>query len=91
MSKEIIEDILIKEKSDRRLLSHVPDPTNIRVGIDRRGALDESNLDIETKIFLTKMGLRYHANFDVHIFSKEKKIVVKAVDISMTGLLVETI
>lgn len=91
MSKEIIEDILIKEKSDRRLLSHVPDPTNIRVGIDRRGALDESNLDIETKIFLTKMGLRYHADFDVHIFSKEKKIVVKAVDISMTGLLVETI
>lgn len=34
---KIVEDILLQQKEDRRMLSNVPDKTEVRTNADRRG------------------------------------------------------
>lgn len=94
--KKKVEEILTSPRLDRRILSNVPDPENIRMMDDRRGSLDnESSKNIESKDIekFRTFNLRYEANFDVILVKngqkKKGKIKAKAVDISSTGLLIE--
>lgn len=94
--KKKVEEILTSPRLDRRILSNVPDPENIRMMDDRRGSLDnESSKNIASKDIekFRTFNLRYEANFDVILVKKGQKkkgkIKAKAVDISSTGLLIE--
>lgn len=94
--KKKVEEVLTSPRLDRRILSNVPDPENIRMMDDRRGNLENqlskniASKDIEK--FRT-FNSRYEANFDVILVKKGQKkkgeIKAKAVDISSTGLLIE--
>lgn len=91
-----MEEVLTSPRLDRRILSNVPDPENIRMMEDRRGNLDNQsskNLSSEDIEKSRTFNLRYEANFDVILVKKRQKkkgkIKAKAVDISSTGLLIE--
>ncbi|GIP60677.1 glycosyltransferase [Paenibacillus sp. FSL W8-0186] len=98
-SKKKKEEVLTIPKVDRRTLSHVPDPENIRGRLDRRGLrgdgpepeLDGNDLDFREKLRL--LSLRYIADFDVLLIpeggKKKAGIQARAVDISSTGILIE--
>ncbi|MDT9726885.1 glycosyltransferase family 2 protein [Xylanibacillus composti] len=83
-------------RQDRRPLTYVPDPENIRVTTDRRGLLnaggDQPSGDVDK---LRLLSLRYEADFEVSLFPegtrrrKKNALPVRAVDISSTGMLVE--
>lgn len=90
MAKDKQEDILIQIKKDRRILAHVPDPQSIRTTTDRRGSKEQDNTDVETTAFLTKMGLRYQADFPVIVKYQKQTLKMQASDISMTGILVSS-
>lgn len=94
--KKKVEEVLTSPRLDRRILSNVPDPENIRLTNDRRGSSDNQsskNLVSEDIEKLRTFNLRYEANFDVVLRKKGKNkkenIKAKAVDISSTGLLIE--
>lgn len=84
-------------KTDRRTLSHVPDPENIRGRLDRRGlrdlGLDIDDNDLEAREKLRLLSLRYVADFDVLLIGKKQKrkagLKARAVDISSTGVLLQ--
>lgn len=92
--KKNTEDVLIVEKKDRRILSHVPDKTKERGDGERRG-YDTSNIhSYEDYIAEKTSGIRYITGFDVNVKTFEKgdprrKCTCRAVDISNTGMLVE--
>lgn len=89
-------EILTVTRVDRRLLSDVPDPEQIRTTVDRRGIKEfENDQTTERPNHSNKLrmlGLRYMANFDVFIGAdgqkKKDRVKGRAVDISSTGLLV---
>ncbi|MFD2371227.1 glycosyltransferase family 2 protein [Brevibacillus sp. GCM10020057] len=92
------EEVLTVSRSDRRLLSNVPDPENIRTKADRRGVREDQvrrgNLaDPEYLDKLRMLSLRYTADFEVVIYPRRQKNKGgwkgRAVDISSTGILVE--
>ena len=89
------EDILLKQKNDRRLLSNVPDKHAIRTNNDRRGnAVLEECMELPEEFIANKnAGIRYLMETDVSIKcskrSEEKVIKGKSVDISTTGILIE--
>lgn len=89
------EDILLKQKSDRRLLSNVPDKHAIRTNNDRRGnAVLEDCKDTPEEFIINKnAGIRYIMKTDVNIQcvkgQKTKSIKGESVDISTTGMLIE--
>ncbi|MCL6460201.1 MAG: glycosyltransferase family 2 protein [Gorillibacterium sp.] len=95
--KKKIVEVLTVPRSDRRTLSHVPDPEQIRVAADRRRIKEDSReknqngSDSSTQKQV--QGLRYMAKFDVLLIGKGKNkqegLKARAVDISSTGLLVE--
>ena len=86
----VIEDKLVFEKEDRRILSHVPDKTNERKNTDRRGYDPDIENTYEEYIEEKKSGIRYETGFDVHLWAHGvKHCVGKVVDISNTGMLVE--
>lgn len=95
-SKKIVE-VLTVSRTDRRILSNVPDPENIRIQVDRRGVKDSDlSSDPEDPEYINRLrmlSLRYMADFDVLLVTRrqtaKKGIKAKAVDISSTGLLVE--
>lgn len=94
--KKKVKEVLTSPRLDRRILSNVPDPENIRMMEDRRGSLDNQsskNLASEDIEKSRTFNLRYEANFDVTLVKKGKKkngkAQAKAVDISSTGLLIE--
>ncbi|MCI3922751.1 glycosyltransferase [Paenibacillus sp. TRM 82003] len=96
-SKEPVEEVLAVPKSDRRLLSSVPDPENIRMQADRRGKADSEPGGRRESDEMRKMrllGLRYLANFEVRIAPKGVRLkrgdTARAVDVSVTGLLIES-
>ena len=66
------QDILVEEKKDRRLLSHVPDSTHKRSNIDRRAHDPSKKIEkYEDYILEQESGIRYITGFDVrHIDSK---------------------
>lgn len=93
---EQVEELLTIPRSDRRALSHVPDPDQIRSSSDRRGQQLHSHaekLDPNNAEAIRQLSIRYVVNFDVHVrrkrMRKKAAIVTKAVDISATGLLVQ--
>ncbi|BBI33131.1 glycosyltransferase [Cohnella abietis] len=93
--KETVE-VLTVPREDRRTLSNVPDPENIRTSTDRRGIKEDmsSNGDRDSDYIkrLRLLSLRYVANFEVLVIGEGKKkktgIKAQAVDISSTGLLI---
>lgn len=95
MFKKTTREKLTVTRPDRRTLSYVPDPENIRNTADRRGIREEvEDAALSDADYLSKMrmlSLRYVADFDVLIipegFGKRHGIKGKAADISSTGLL----
>ncbi|RNB92554.1 glycosyltransferase [Brevibacillus fluminis] len=94
--KEKKPEVLTLSRTDRRVLSHVPDPEQIRVHVDRRGmkdtAFDGSHVDPEYLDKIRMLSLRYMADFDVVLFPrrqlKKSGLKGRAVDISATGILI---
>lgn len=91
-NKEQNKEVFPKVKKDRRILTHVPDPSFARVNINRREKSyinDESsriNQDIHT------FGLRYEVDIPVSISLENEsniKINANTVDISTTGVLLK--
>ncbi len=88
-------DKLVEAKKDRRLLSHVPDVTNVRSNVDRRAHDPKSdNGRYEDYIFEQNAGIRYNTDFEVTLktYSKEnlrRTCTGTVVDISNTGMLFE--
>lgn len=87
------EDILLKMKEDRRLLSNVPDSLKVRSNEDRRGNQDgrTNSSNINDFISKKKAGLRYHVNYKVNVSYRINKefheFNCNGIDISMTGIL----
>ncbi|ANA81891.1 hyaluronan synthase [Paenibacillus glucanolyticus] len=88
-------EVLTLPRTDRRTLSYVPDPEQIRMNADRRGnrALQPGD-DLSNTEYLNKLrmlSLRYVADFEVLLVPKGKKkssgTKGQAADISGTGLL----
>lgn len=82
-------DVLLKIKKDRRLLSHVPDPTGQRQVSDRRGQDEQGNKDLDAIIRQHKKGIRYITNFSVSIIQEKTVLKALCMDISDTGLLLQ--
>lgn len=93
--KSVIEDILLLEKEDRRLLSNVQDQKGERSTADRRGKKEqEGKFNISDFIEEKKKGIRYHVSYQVLVWWKDKngkrqKMTCEGVDISMTGILLK--
>ena len=95
--KKRIEEVLTSPRSDRRTLSNVPDPENIRITLDRRGMQDttkgNTEVDSDSLDKMRLLSLRYTAAFEVLIVATGQKksagVKARAVDISSTGILVE--
>ena len=87
---QVSEDVLLKLKDDRRMLSNVPDKTNVRTNVDRRGK-NYGSSNINEYIAQKQAGLRYKIDYDVEVIctlgKTKKSMVCKGVDISMTGIL----
>lgn len=92
---EKIEDILLKQNKDRRLLSNVPDKQAIRKNTDRRGnkVLEDYKDDPMGFIISKNAGIRYEMHCDVKIIcrTKREKVIIqsRSKDISTTGILLE--
>ena len=89
---EEIEDILMEQKPDRRLLPNVPDPELQRTNSDRRGANADDIVDkVQKNIHENHSGVRFLVDYpvDVTLGSKmgSQKINGRAVDISSSGML----
>ncbi|MCR5801036.1 MAG: glycosyltransferase [Lachnospiraceae bacterium] len=88
------EDIMVEEKGDRRLLSHVPNETRKGSKSDRRHDADMKVEDYEDFIAEEKSGIRYITGFSVRLKSCHSahagvKCSGKVVDISNSGMLIE--
>ncbi len=91
------QDILLRTKQDRRLLPNVPDETRQRSNIDRRGKerLDSLDINVEEYIKSRETGIRYKIEYDVEVVCRSQKggkkqsFLCKAIDISMTGILLQ--
>ncbi|MEF7437115.1 glycosyltransferase [Paenibacillus lautus] len=88
-------EVLTLPRTDRRTLSYVPDPEQIRMNADRRGnRAQKPGEDLSSSEYLNRLrmlSLRYEADFEVLLVpnGKKKKAGIKGVaaDISATGLL----
>lgn len=83
-------EILYQEKSDRRLLSYVPDKSNHRSNRDRRGiATNGAGKENFHAIQLNdESGRRYLVDYQVKLERSGKRtLTARATDISMTGML----
>ena len=93
--RDKIQDVLLKPRSDRRLLSNVPDKEEIRSNVDRRGyqVLDEYKGDPNAFIMSRNAGIRYVMQTGIKIICKgnngNNNFMVKSLDISTTGVLLE--
>lgn len=93
--KTIINDVLLKQNKDRRLLSNVPDKEAIRTNKDRRGkSLDDGKSEDPNKFIVSKnAGIRYEMKCKVIIEAISggfKKIInAESSDISTTGILLK--
>lgn len=89
---EQIEDTLLIEKNDRRLLAKAPDIDGTRTNVDRR-RLKGGGDDLSGLMLSEAMGRRYQVNYEVSIryvmFGKRVECHGKAIDISTTGMLLE--
>lgn len=86
-------EILTVMKPDRRLLSKVPDPEQIRVSGDRRRVKNYEELDkvVRDTKDIHDFNERFMANFSVNIESnnkERKQIKAQSIDVSVNGILV---
>lgn len=90
-----IEDVLLVQKEDRRMLSYVPDKQQIRNTMDRRGGktLETFEGRADDYIKTIQSGIRYKVDYRVKIRCRgkegKKTFVCKGMDISTTGILLE--
>ena len=89
-----IEDIMVEEKKDRRLLSHVPDTTHKRSNVDRRHDAGKKSDKYEDYIAEEKSGIRYLTGFPVTLRTYFRDSITRScsgtvVDISNSGMLME--
>ena len=86
-------EVLLRTKSDRRLLSYAPDKNKLRTDPDRR-SFSKDKANINEFIKASAKGIRYEIDYPVQIIchhGKEKKsFSCQGIDISMTGILLET-
>lgn len=87
---ETTKDILLNQKSDRRMLPNVPDEEQRRSNIDRRGIQSAERKEIQRLIDENEKGRRYEVEYPVQA-SCEKQPFIHGVakDISTTGILLE--
>ena len=89
------EDILLRQKPDRRMLSYVPDKQKIRNNVDRRGGKTLENFDGKASDYIKSIqsGIRYQVKYDVKVTLKQKtgkrKLTCQGIDISSNGILLE--
>ncbi|QDP99963.1 glycosyltransferase family 2 protein [Lysinibacillus fusiformis] len=91
-----IKEILTIPRSDRRILSNIPDPENVRSLVNRRGASYQKEeidpTDVNEFYRLQLLSLRYVTKFEVKFkrARQKAKIIDKhySEDISVTGILV---
>lgn len=89
------EDILLRQKPDRRMLSYVPDKQKVRNNVDRRGGKTLENFDGKASDYIKSIqsGIRYQVKYDVKVTLKQKtgkrKLTCQGIDISSTGILLE--
>lgn len=94
-TKEIIEDVLLSPRGDRRILSNVPDKEKIRKNKDRRGykIIEQYKDDPASFIKGKKAGIRYEVDYEVQasykLKGKTNKFTCRGIDISTTGILLE--
>ena len=88
-------EILTIPRSDRRILSNIPDPENVRSLVNRRGASYQKEeidpTDVNEIYRLQQLSLRYETHFEVHIKRAKHQVNAEklfAEDISVTGILV---
>ena len=86
-------DILLSERTDRRILPDVPDPTGQRAAADRRGRIDDIT-DINDISQKRKAGIRYRSKFAVMVSfrdknNKKRMLLCENTDISETGMLIK--
>ena len=81
---EIVEDVLLHSTSDRRLLTHVPDPLGVRQAEDRR---DNRTYDKWKPQHARFAGKRYLASFPLRVTLRNgRSFAARCVDISQTGM-----
>ncbi len=84
------EDVLLREKSDRRLMPDVPALTGERKLTDRRGNLTQEGMSFEQISKKRKLGIRYLNDYEVDVIAygegKKKKFRAKTQDVSLGGL-----
>lgn len=80
-----IEDNLLHEKKDRRLLPDVPSVTGRRQKTDRRGSLgnDES---FEAQRKKRQIGIRYLDDFLVQVKADKARFFAHSIDVSLSGM-----
>ncbi len=90
-----VEDVLLVQKKDRRLLSNVPDRKGERSNSDRRGKGEKSEkVKITDFIEDKKRGIRYQVSYPVSVSYKDgkrkrQKFQCEGIDISTTGILLK--
>lgn len=95
--KKAVDDILLWEKRDRRLLPNVPDPEGIRKSGERRGSASEVRrmLAFESYEQIYKDGIRYNVEgLTARITCKKRgkkrvRFIVGLIDLSTTGALLD--
>ena len=94
--KKSLEDNLLSNKKERRLLANVPDKTKMRTNRDRRGneIFNAESVNVNDFIKQKKMGIRYNVDYSVKIICYKKDFgrvifCCKGVDISTTGILLK--
>ena len=93
--KQVIHDVLLQDKKDRRMLPDVPDPDNIRSGSERRGHVTidpDGQINYEETIKKKSEGKRYLVSLKGLLIckgnGKAKKIRCTVIDLSYTGALI---
>lgn len=87
----IREDVLLQTKSDRRILSFVPDPHGIRKTVDRRGTPPRNGSKVSREKMIED-GIRYLAEYPVTVlctdrYGATRKFSGSSLDVSSTGML----
>jgi hyaluronan synthase len=95
LNNKEVEDVLLELRNDRRLLSNVPDKSNIRSNVDRRGGDKQASMNINDYISQKQAGMRYKIDYDIQvIYTKDSvkyDLHCKGIDISMTGILLNIV
>ena len=80
-----IEDNLLHEKKDRRLLPDVPSATGRRQKTDRRGSLDNDE-SFEAQRKRRQIGIRYLDDFLVQVKADKARFFAHSIDVSLSGM-----